>query len=108
MRILMAAMMAAALAAPALAAGPAYEQSAVRVQTSDIDLATAAGQRQLGKRLELAITRLCGPPVFFTRDELAELESCRADALQASAPQIDAARARQAVTVASTANSGAA
>ena len=102
MRIVMAAVMAATLAAPALAAGPAYEQSQVRVQTRDIDLASASGQRTLGKRLEMAITRLCGTPVFYSRDELAELETCRADALQAAAPQIDAARARQAVSVAST------
>ena len=100
MRILMAAALAAAtLAAPALAA-PGYEQGQVRVQTADLDLATAAGQRALERRVEMALTRLCGMPVFHTRDELDALDACRADALKAAAPQIDAARARQAVTVA--------
>jgi UrcA family protein len=100
MRILMAAMMAAALAAPAMAAGPGYEESRVRVQTADLDLATASGQRALERRVEMALSRLCGMPVFHTRDELDALDACRADALKAAAPQIDAARARQAVTVA--------
>jgi UrcA family protein len=103
MRILMAAaLIAATLAGPAMAQTAGYEQSQVRVQTADLDLATAAGQRTLGKRLEMAMVRLCGTPVFFTRDELADLETCRAEALKAAAPQIDAARARQAVSVAST------
>jgi UrcA family protein len=101
MRILMAAMVAASLAAPAMAQQAGYEQSQVRVQTSDIDLASAQGQRTLGKRIEMAMVRLCGTPVFFTRDELADLDACRAEALKAAAPQIDAARARQAVSVAS-------
>jgi UrcA family protein len=100
MRILMAAVLAATLAAPALAQNAGYEQSQVRVNTSDLDLATADGQRILGKRLEMAMVRLCGMPVFFTRDELADLEACRADAMKAAAPQIEAARARQAVAVA--------
>lgn len=96
----LAAIGAATLAVPALAA-PGYEQSRVRVQTADLDLATASGQRVLTQRLDMAMTRLCGTPVFFSRDEIAALDACRADALQAAAPQIDAARARQAVTVAS-------
>jgi UrcA family protein len=100
MRILMAALVAATVAAPAIAAGPGYERAEVRVQTYDLDLATVAGQRTLGKRLEVAMNRVCGTPVLYTRDELAELDACRTDAAQASAPQIEAARARQAVTVA--------
>jgi UrcA family protein len=100
MRILITALLVAA-AAPALAVEPGYEQFAVRVQTADLDLASAQGQRMLGKRLDLAVNRLCGTPVFFSRDELSALDACRADAMQAAAPQINAARSRQAVTVAS-------
>lgn len=105
MRILMIAMMAAAvatptLATPALAAERGYEQFAVKVQTADLDLATVSGQRNLDRRLDAALTRLCGMPVFHTRDELDALDDCRADAMKAAAPQIEAARARQAVTVA--------
>ncbi|WP_164155393.1 UrcA family protein [Sandarakinorhabdus rubra] len=106
MRILKAAMMVAmattTLAAPAMAAGPGYAESRVKVQTADLDLTSAAGQQVLVRRLEMAITRLCGTPIFQTRDELDELAACRSDAMAAAAPQIDAARARQAVAVAST------
>jgi UrcA family protein len=100
MRVMMALLAAATLATPALAAERGYEQAQVRVQTADLDLASATGQRTLDKRLGLAMSRLCGSPVLFTRDELADLEACRADALKAAAPQIDAARAQRAVTVA--------
>lgn len=103
MRILLAAATAAVLAAPAATpalAAPGYEQGQVRVQTADLDLATTAGQRVLERRVEMALTRLCGMPVFHSRDELDALDACRADAMKAAAPQIDAARARQAVTVA--------
>ena len=96
------ALIAATLAVPAVAAERGYEQSQVRVQTADIDLSSAAGQRMLDKRLSLAMVRLCGTPVFFSRDELADLDACRAEAMQAAAPQVDAARAQRAVAVAST------
>ena len=101
MRTMMALVAAAMLATPALAADRGYEQSQVRVQTADIDLSSAAGQRTLEKRLSFAMARLCGSPVLFTRDELADLEACRADAMKAAAPQIDEARAQRAVAVAS-------
>jgi UrcA family protein len=100
MRITMALLAAATLAMPALAAETGYEQWQVKVQTADLDLSSASGQRALDKRLSFAITRLCGSPVLFTRDELADLDACRAEAMKAAAPQIDAARAQRAVTVA--------
>jgi UrcA family protein len=100
MRVMMALMVAATLAVPAMAAESGFEQWQVKVQTADLDLSSAAGQKQLDKRLALAMTRLCGHPVTFTRDELAAFDACRADAMQAAAPQIEAARARRAVTVA--------
>ncbi|WP_310475501.1 UrcA family protein [Sandarakinorhabdus sp.] len=102
MRSLMALVVAATLAVPAVAAERGYEQSQVRVQTADLDLSTAVGQRQLDKRLSLAMVRLCGAPVFYSRDELADLDACYADAMKASAPQVEAARAQRSVAVAST------
>jgi UrcA family protein len=102
MRTVMALLVAATMAMPALAAETGYEQWQVKVQTADLDLSSATGQRALDKRLSQAMTRLCGYPVTFTRDELAAFEACRTDAMKAAAPQIDAARARRAVTVAST------
>lgn len=101
MRITIALLAAATLAMPVLAIEPGYEQWQVKVQTADLDLSAASGQRALDKRLSLAMTRLCGAPVLFTRDELADLDACRADAMKAAAPQIDAARAQLAVAVAS-------
>lgn len=103
MRIKLALLVAAVtLAIPAMAAEPGYEQWQVKVQTADLDLSSAAGQRVLDKRLSQAVARLCGYPVFFNRDELGDLDACRAEAMKAAAPQIDAARAQRAVTVAST------
>lgn len=100
-KILAAAALAAAMVTPALAADTVYEQGRVRVQTAVLDLSSAAGQRQLEKRLSSAVNTLCGSPVFFSRDEASLLDACHADALQAAAEQIDAARARKAVAVAS-------
>ncbi|WP_279379375.1 UrcA family protein [Sandarakinorhabdus sp. AAP62] len=92
---------AAAFAMPAMAIEPGYEQWQVKVQTADLDLSSAEGQRALDKRLAQALTRLCGQPTTFTREDLAALEACRAEAMQSAAPQIDAARTLRAVAVAS-------
>lgn len=101
-KILMAATLAAAAVfTPAFAAQPAYEQGEVRIQTADLDLSSTAGQRQLEKRLSAGVTRLCGSPIFFSRDELVQLDACHADALTAAAAQINAARSLRAVAVAS-------
>jgi len=98
MRILMAAVLATALAGPALATE--FEQGKVTVPVADLDLATPAGQRALNKRLTVAIDRLCGTPVIFSRDEIAALQACEADARQMAAPQVAAARAQLATTIA--------
>jgi UrcA family protein len=102
MRTLMAMMVAATLAAPALAADPGYESAQVRVQTADLDLSSAAGQRLLDRRIAVAVSRVCGSPVLFSREELDELAACEAQAMAATRPQIEAARTKRAVAVAST------
>lgn len=102
MRTMMAMMVAATLAVPAMAANPGYERAEVRVQTADLDLSSASGQRLLDRRISVAVTRVCGMPVMFSRDEIAELEACQAQAMAATAPQIEAARSKRAVAVAST------
>lgn len=94
-------LVAATLAMPAVAAETGYEQWQVRVQTADLDLSSATGQRALEKRLSFAMMRLCGSPIIDSRDEIADLDACRADALKMAAPQINAARARMAMAVAS-------
>lgn len=101
MRMMIAAFLAATVASPTLATPANSEQGQVMVRTGDLDLATAAGQRRLDQRIDVALIRLCGSPIIFSRDELAALDACRADALTAAAPHIKAARARLAVTVAS-------
>lgn len=101
MRKMMAVLIAATLAMPAIASERGFEYAQVKVQTADLDLASDVGQRRLEKRLALAMTRLCGAPIFFSRDELADLDACRADALKGAAPQIEAARAQRGMTVAS-------
>ena len=100
MRMLMAVIVAAGLAAPAVSAEPGYEEARIVVKTEDLDLSTPAGQRAMDKRLRIAVTRLCGYPVTFSRDESEALAACEADAKQAVAPQIEAMRARLAMTVA--------
>lgn len=100
MKIIIAAALAAAVATPALATQPGYERAQVTVQTADLDLSSAAGQRQLDRRIAVAVTRVCGVPVFFSRDELAALADCEARAMAATGPQIEAARARRAMAVA--------
>jgi len=100
MRILMAMIVAAGLAASAVAAEPGYEQARVVVKIADLDLSAQAGQRALDKRVRIAVARLCGYPVTFSRDESEALAACEADAMQAVAPQINTLRQRLAMTVA--------
>lgn len=100
MRILMTMLIAVGMAAPALAEEPGYETFKVKIQTADLDLASADGQRQFDRRLSSALTRLCGTPVFGTREELADLEACRAEALATAAPQIKAIRVQLGTAIA--------
>ena len=99
MRTMMALLVAATLATPALAAGSAPAQ--VRVQLADLDLASASGQRALDRRLWVATVALCGAPAEFSSREAAAIANCRADAMKSASSQIDAAHGRRAMTVAS-------
>ena len=96
--LMAAATLATTLATPALAAGTAQ----VRVQVADIDLSSASGQHALDRRLWVATVALCGAPAMYSSQELADIANCRAEALKAAAPQINAAHGRRAMTVAST------
>jgi UrcA family protein len=60
MQSLALALTAAALAVPAVAGD---EASSVRVRYDDLDLTSAAGQRQLDRRLERAARKVCGVDV---------------------------------------------
>ncbi|WEK45469.1 MAG: UrcA family protein [Candidatus Andeanibacterium colombiense] len=71
---------AAALGA-ALAAQPAFAES-VTVPYKDLDLSTAAGQKQLGNRIDSAARKVCGfdQRVTGTRIPDPEARACVADA----------------------------
>lgn len=97
MRNLMALVVAATLAAPAVAAEPVQ----MRVSVAKLDLSTAAGQRALDHRLWVATTALCGSPAEFTDQEAAAIAGCRAEALKSAASQIEAAHGRRAMAIAS-------
>lgn len=73
--------------APGVAA-PAYENASVKIDTRGIDLASASGRQTLDRRLETAITAICGEPVFGTREESDELRACRNETRTAVAPQV--------------------
>jgi UrcA family protein len=100
MRILMALIVAAGMAAPAAAAEPSQEQTRIVVKIADLDLSAPAGQRALDRRVRIAIGGLCGYPVTASRDETQALAACQADAMQSVAPQMQAVRQRLAMTVA--------
>lgn len=71
---------------PALAE-PAFSTAQVRVDTSGIDLTSAAGRQTLERRINTAISAMCGAPVFGTRDEADALRACRTEARAAAEPQ---------------------
>jgi UrcA family protein len=101
MQIVRFALVAAAfIAAPVLAEPAGYERWQVNVQTADLDLKSKAGQRQLDRRMDAALVKLCGQPVFFTRDEMEDLDACKAEARAAAVPQMKAAIARAGTDIA--------
>ncbi|WCT74565.1 UrcA family protein [Sphingomonas naphthae] len=62
---LIAAPLFAAAAAPAFAATPVTEPTAVRVATADLDLASAAGKKTLAKRISSAVNAVCQAPTDY-------------------------------------------
>ena len=77
-----------------LATTPAVaEQDTERaiVRTSDLDLATMAGERALNRRIEQAATAVCGRPDPYDIAMSAPVRACRNRAIKRVAPQIDLA-----------------
>jgi UrcA family protein len=84
---------AAALAAAAslLPAAPAAaEEFTVRISYADLDLATAAGTEQLGKRIEVAAEEACGRPFIRDLSAIASFERCKGKAVEGAVKQLDA------------------
>ncbi|PZN96075.1 MAG: hypothetical protein DCF31_04665 [Alphaproteobacteria bacterium] len=80
-----------ALSAPVIASPTS---DSVRIDTSSIDLGSADGRQLLERRVDRAISALCGAPVFGTRDEADELRACRNEHRAAVEPQLRAVLAR--------------
>ncbi|MCW3836400.1 UrcA family protein [Sphingomonas canadensis] len=73
----------AAPASPAMAAGGQGETRSLAVPVADLDLSTAAGRRELERRVERAVSRICGPD-----------RRCRDEAWASAWDQANAAIAR--------------
>lgn len=78
-----------ALAAPAYA--DTTEASAkLAISTSGIDLSTPEGRKALERRVDRAISRMCGSTMTGTREEAEELEACRLETRAEVEPQLQA------------------
>ncbi|WP_310497763.1 UrcA family protein [Sandarakinorhabdus sp.] len=88
------------IATPVFAQERGHSTWAVNVQTADLALGTSDGKRMLDRRLDAALVRLCGQPVFFSRDELAALDACKAQARSMADTQVQAAVARAGTQIA--------
>lgn len=88
-------------AAP-VTAEPAYSTAKVTVDYDGIDLTTSKGRQALDRRINAAISSMCGQAVFGTREEAEALQQCRSEARAATEPQIQKVLASASVSVAST------
>lgn len=88
------------IAAPAMADTPLLTEQ-VSISTANLDLATPHGRQKLERRINTAISDLCGAPVFGARDDAETLRACREAARTAVQPQVQAMLNRASVTVAS-------
>lgn len=92
---LIAATAAAAMAATTVAlpasATPAYETRIALVPTAGLDLTTPQGVAALNTRLHATVNALCGTPDMDDARSLAAIRQCRAGAMAATKPQMEAA-----------------
>ena len=93
---------AAILAKPAFAQEPAAERNITLVRTADLNLSTAAGQRQLDHRLANAAREVCGEASDADLEGKNEVRRCRDETLASVQAQRDAmfAAARRGAAVA--------
>ena len=94
-------------AAPALAqAQPAPTVEVSLVHTADIDVGTAAGQRQLDRRLSIAAREVCGTASDADLVGKNDVRACRADTLAKAKLQKESvlAAANRGATIAITAS----
>lgn len=89
-----------AMAASA-SAGPTWSSGRVAVSAAGINLATISGRQAFDRRVDAAISAMCGAPALGTRDEADALRACREEARTAAAPGVERLVARAGVTMAS-------
>jgi UrcA family protein len=97
---IVAAGLAVAFASPAMAQ-PNYSTAAVTVDYRGVDLSSQKGRETLDRRVNAAISAMCGQPIFGTREEAEALRNCRIEARTAVEPQLQAALASANTKVAS-------
>lgn len=78
-----------------------FLSSTVVVNYQDVDLSTPKGRQLLDRRVDAAISSMCGQPIFGTRDEAEMLDACRVEARSAVTPQLQQAKSRANLNMAS-------
>lgn len=86
---IVAAGLAVVFSAPAMAE-PSYSTAAVTVDYRGVDLTSQKGRETLDRRVNAAISTMCGQPIFGTREEAEALRNCRIEARTAVEPQLQA------------------
>jgi UrcA family protein len=90
----------AGFAVPAMAE-PAFSTASVTVDYRGVDLTSQKGRETLDRRVNAAISAMCGQAIFGTREEAEALQQCRIEARTAVEPQLQAAKTRATTNVAS-------
>jgi UrcA family protein len=86
------------IATPAMANTPLLNDQ-VSISTANFDLATPHGRQMLERRVNTAISNLCGAPVFGGRAEAEALRACREEARTAVQSQVKAMLGNDSVTI---------
>ena len=75
--------------------------SKASISTTNLDLGTPQGRQVLERRINTAISDMCGAPVFGDSDQADARRACRDEARAAVQPQVNAMVNRASLTVAS-------
>ena len=85
--LILAAFAAAGLSVPASAADTSFESRTEVVNVSNLDLGSAAGIRELDRRIGAAAREACGTPSLADPYGRQKVKACRADAIGRAADQ---------------------
>ncbi len=94
--LILAAAAAASFTVPALAESPSFDTRTAAVSVANLDLSSAAGIRELDRRIGAAARDACGTPSVADPKGRQKAKTCRADAIAGASEQrsraIEAAR----------------